>query len=214
LTNLSTIAAKPVSRDFPTNSSRPAVRQRLTHWPQDNDLFSLRSAGIDKLPEAEREPWRKLWADVNDSCGDVTASKDFMPRRIADELHGITQSLLGMQQQGSAVQRAAVLARLLELGRFQVRHLPAPFVFGPPSLEIARGQQGQGAVQVGLAKQLYHSIQIIFDSPSTSRRQFHFFFVLIRLMCRWPHSHITSVIGRSVLPYSVSEYSTFGGTSG
>ena len=44
----------------------PVIQQKLAHWQKDGDLASLRgTADIDKLPEAEREPWRKLWADVD-----------------------------------------------------------------------------------------------------------------------------------------------------
>jgi len=36
----------------------------LVHWRKDPDLASVRDR-IDGLPEAERDGWRKLWADVN-----------------------------------------------------------------------------------------------------------------------------------------------------
>jgi len=43
----------------------PVIQQKLAHWHEDADLASVRgAAAIDKLPEAEREAWRKLWADV------------------------------------------------------------------------------------------------------------------------------------------------------
>jgi len=43
----------------------PTIQQTLAHWQLDEDLASLGgTAAIDKLPEAEREAWRKLWADV------------------------------------------------------------------------------------------------------------------------------------------------------
>ena len=44
----------------------PAIQQMLAQWQEDNNLASLRgSEAIDKLPKAEREPWHKLWADVD-----------------------------------------------------------------------------------------------------------------------------------------------------
>jgi tetratricopeptide (TPR) repeat protein len=48
----------------------PAVReeavQALRHWREDADLAGVRDAGaLEKLPEAERAAWRKLWADVD-----------------------------------------------------------------------------------------------------------------------------------------------------
>jgi Tfp pilus assembly protein PilF len=46
--------------------ARPAVRQTLQHWQQDPDLAGLRDKdAVAKLPEAERQAWRKLWADVD-----------------------------------------------------------------------------------------------------------------------------------------------------
>lgn len=46
-------------------ASRPQLRQTLKHWQQDSDFAGIRGdAALAKLPEAEREPWRKLWAAV------------------------------------------------------------------------------------------------------------------------------------------------------
>jgi tetratricopeptide (TPR) repeat protein len=46
---------------------RPSLRQQLTHWLKDTDLAGVRDEpALAKLPEKEREPWRKLWADVVD----------------------------------------------------------------------------------------------------------------------------------------------------
>jgi hypothetical protein len=42
------------------------VRQTLQHWQHDPDLAGIRdAAGLTKLPEAEREACRRLWADVD-----------------------------------------------------------------------------------------------------------------------------------------------------
>jgi len=41
------------------------VRRRMTHWLQDGDFTSVRGeAALARLPDQEREEWRKLWADV------------------------------------------------------------------------------------------------------------------------------------------------------
>ena len=41
------------------------MRQRLAHWQQDTDLASVRDQeGLAKLPEDERQQWRRLWDDV------------------------------------------------------------------------------------------------------------------------------------------------------
>jgi hypothetical protein len=41
-----------------------AVHQNLRHWQQDADLAGVRGDALAKLREAERRPWRRLWADV------------------------------------------------------------------------------------------------------------------------------------------------------
>jgi tetratricopeptide (TPR) repeat protein len=44
---------------------RAALQKTLQHWQQDTDLASVRDKDrLAKLPEAERESWRQLWADV------------------------------------------------------------------------------------------------------------------------------------------------------
>jgi tetratricopeptide (TPR) repeat protein len=45
--------------------NRPAIAQQLAHWLEDTDLSGVRGPDtLAKLPEAERQPWRSLWADV------------------------------------------------------------------------------------------------------------------------------------------------------
>lgn len=45
--------------------SRIVVMRTLEHWHDDPDLAGVRGqAVLAKLPEAERQDWRKLWADV------------------------------------------------------------------------------------------------------------------------------------------------------
>jgi eukaryotic-like serine/threonine-protein kinase len=41
-----------------------AVYERLQHWQQDIDFAGVRGAALAKLPEAERQRWQKLWAEV------------------------------------------------------------------------------------------------------------------------------------------------------
>jgi hypothetical protein len=51
------------------------VLERLTHWPKDADLASVRDPeGLAALPAVEREAWLKLWADVNQLRKEVRAS--------------------------------------------------------------------------------------------------------------------------------------------
>jgi hypothetical protein len=43
-----------------------AVRERLIHWLQDTDLGALRDEkALSALPQAERQEWQNLWADVS-----------------------------------------------------------------------------------------------------------------------------------------------------
>jgi tetratricopeptide (TPR) repeat protein len=52
----------------------PAVGQQLQHWLQDPDFNGVRgAAALAKLPEAERQPWQQLWADVADTLARSTA---------------------------------------------------------------------------------------------------------------------------------------------
>jgi hypothetical protein len=45
--------------------ARQVVAQTLQHWQKDADLAGLRDkATLEKLPAAERDAWRRLWADV------------------------------------------------------------------------------------------------------------------------------------------------------
>jgi hypothetical protein len=45
---------------------RARAVQAVHHWKEDPDLAGVRDAdALDKLPEAERAEWRKLWADVD-----------------------------------------------------------------------------------------------------------------------------------------------------
>jgi tetratricopeptide (TPR) repeat protein len=53
---------------------KQAIRQRLGHWQKDADLASLRDAeALTKLPDHERDAWRRLWADVAALCKKMEA---------------------------------------------------------------------------------------------------------------------------------------------
>jgi tetratricopeptide (TPR) repeat protein len=48
------------------DKARAAVAQQMQHWLQDRDFNGVRSPdALNKLPEAERQAWGKLWADVS-----------------------------------------------------------------------------------------------------------------------------------------------------
>jgi serine/threonine-protein kinase len=58
-----TLYAKLAERQEP--ATQQAVRQRLAHWQQDTDLASVRDKpALEKLPDDERQQWRRLWEDV------------------------------------------------------------------------------------------------------------------------------------------------------
>jgi hypothetical protein len=43
------------------------MQQTLRHWQQDTDFAGVRDAALANLPEAERQPWQQLWADVEET---------------------------------------------------------------------------------------------------------------------------------------------------
>jgi hypothetical protein len=47
-----------------TPQARAAVQKMLLHWQTDSDLAGVRDAALEKLPEAERAEWKKLWGEV------------------------------------------------------------------------------------------------------------------------------------------------------
>jgi Flp pilus assembly protein TadD len=51
--------------DSPKVEDRAMVVQVLKHWQEDPDLAGVRDkSALEMLPEAERQQWQKLWADV------------------------------------------------------------------------------------------------------------------------------------------------------
>src|SRR5262249_3954505 len=50
-----------------TAEARNAVRSKMLHWQTDENLADVRGPeALARLPEAERQEWQKLWADVRD----------------------------------------------------------------------------------------------------------------------------------------------------
>jgi serine/threonine-protein kinase len=55
--------SKQADSDKPKD--REAVQQQMMHWQEDTDFAGVRDKdALAKLPEAERDAWRKLWDDV------------------------------------------------------------------------------------------------------------------------------------------------------
>jgi tetratricopeptide (TPR) repeat protein len=57
--------------------ARAAVRRSLRHWRSDPDLAGVRDPdALAELPEAERDAWRALWADVDRTLRDAAFPAD------------------------------------------------------------------------------------------------------------------------------------------
>jgi serine/threonine protein kinase/Flp pilus assembly protein TadD len=53
--------------DKEPDKARPVVVEQMRHWQADTDFAGVRGAeSFARLPEAERQPWQKLWNDVAD----------------------------------------------------------------------------------------------------------------------------------------------------
>jgi hypothetical protein len=45
----------------------PVVLEAMQHWLSDKDFAGVRgSEALDRLPEAERRDWQKLWSEVDE----------------------------------------------------------------------------------------------------------------------------------------------------
>jgi serine/threonine-protein kinase len=60
------------------DQTRAHVQQTLRHWQQDANFAGVRGDALAKLPEAERQAWQQLWADVEQTLRrvDHTDTKD------------------------------------------------------------------------------------------------------------------------------------------
>jgi tetratricopeptide (TPR) repeat protein len=66
------------------SKTAPAVRQQMQHWLGDGDFAGVRGAqALARLPEAEREAWRKLWEDVAATL--ARAQKEMAPDQKATD---------------------------------------------------------------------------------------------------------------------------------
>jgi serine/threonine-protein kinase len=68
-----TLWAKQAQSDRPAD--RAGVQQQMQHWKADTDLAGVRGDALAKLPEAEREPWKKLWEEVGGLLAKVGAAE-------------------------------------------------------------------------------------------------------------------------------------------
>jgi tetratricopeptide (TPR) repeat protein len=57
------VAAYRQALDKEADKAKP-VLQHMQHWQQDKDFAGVRGDGLNKLPEAERQAWQRLWEDV------------------------------------------------------------------------------------------------------------------------------------------------------
>jgi serine/threonine protein kinase/Flp pilus assembly protein TadD len=59
------------------DQARLAVVQQMQHWQQDSDFTGVRGPDtLDRLLEAERRDWRRLWADVADTLARAQGKSD------------------------------------------------------------------------------------------------------------------------------------------
>ena len=49
------------------DKAQACVQKNLRYWQQDCDFAGVRGSGLDRLPEAERQPWQQLWTDVEET---------------------------------------------------------------------------------------------------------------------------------------------------
>jgi len=60
---------------------RPAVGEQMRHWQNDTDFNGVRGKdALDKLPEAERKEWQKLWADFAEFLAKVRDTQVSKPQ--------------------------------------------------------------------------------------------------------------------------------------
>jgi serine/threonine-protein kinase len=52
--------------------ARAKVQQALRHWQRDADFAGVRGDKLAKLPQAERQSWQRLWADVEQTLRKVS----------------------------------------------------------------------------------------------------------------------------------------------
>jgi tetratricopeptide (TPR) repeat protein len=67
------LAAYRQALDRQPDKIGPVVLQRMQHWQQDGDFAGVRGQeALAKVPEAESQEWRKLWAEVDELRQKVT----------------------------------------------------------------------------------------------------------------------------------------------
>jgi serine/threonine-protein kinase len=62
--------------------TRPVVIQRLEHWLKDADLAGVRGDALAKLPEAECQPWRDLWVNLDKT---LATARNQAKRELKDD---------------------------------------------------------------------------------------------------------------------------------
>jgi hypothetical protein len=57
-------------------ASRRTVQEKLEYWQRDSNLASVRvREALDRLPDNERQDWRRLWDDVTTLLNKVEPTK-------------------------------------------------------------------------------------------------------------------------------------------
>jgi serine/threonine-protein kinase len=67
-----------------THEAHAAVQQKMRHWQADPDLAGVRgAAALARLPEAEWQPWQKLWDDAAETLARAQAQERASPKKPA-----------------------------------------------------------------------------------------------------------------------------------
>jgi hypothetical protein len=70
------LAAYRKLAERPDPAARQAVQERMRRRRQDTDLASVRDQeALDRLPDGERQDWRRLWDDVGRLLGELEVRK-------------------------------------------------------------------------------------------------------------------------------------------
>ena len=103
--------------DNDAKKATPALARQLRRWLADADFAALRGdKALAQLPEAERQPWQKLWHDVTDLLSRARRAEvaELLERFQGDDGQAFRLCLFGIESQlGKRDSNADALAGLL-----------------------------------------------------------------------------------------------------
>jgi hypothetical protein len=157
-------AARPHKPDLEAGRYVEAVAPIRGALGREREVWDRRRDGVERGAERERQRHQRT---LHVECGQPLAARDDVDaghagderdqrpahlehelaaarrdqRDVAQELDGVAEALLGMQQDGLAGERLAAPLRLREIARRQVADAPARLVFFPAGREVAALEQ-------------------------------------------------------------------------